>query len=117
MSKKFGVISYVLWVAGGIFLPSTSFALTRSYVVQMHSIWPKGYRGPILDFCSGIGCNVWGFCGIVQVVLNLISFGISIAFFVLLPIFFTWGGVVILTSQGNPGKIGEGKKILTGTLV
>ena len=86
----------------------------------MPSIWPTGYwgdRGTGLLGCSGIACNALGFCGIVQAVLNLISFGISIAFFILLPIFFTWGGVVILTSQGNPGKIGEGKKILTGTLV
>jgi hypothetical protein len=107
----------VLWVVGGISLPLTSFALARSYVVQMPPIWPRGFWGPILNFCSGIACSAWGLCGIVQVILNVISFGISIAFFAVLPIFLTWGGVVILTSQGNPGKLGEGKKILTGTLV
>ncbi len=117
MLKKFRATSYLLPIIGSAFFPLTGFAADRVYSVQMHSIWPKGYWGPILDFCSGIACNAWGFCGIVQVFLNLISFGISLAFFVFLPIFLTWGGVVILTSGGNPGKVSEGKKILTGTLV
>lgn len=125
MAKKFFVISFLLLTIGGSFLPLVTHA------VNMPSIWPTGYWGDKdtgLLGCSGLtklpdgttilgDCSTKGFCGIVQVVLNLISFGISIAFFVLLPIFFTWGGVVILTSQGNPGKVGEGKKILTGTLV
>ena len=114
MSKKLLIVSCLSLIA--CFLPYISFA------VQMESIWPTGYWGGPngLVGCSGINCNVGptgGFCGIVQVVLNVISFGISIAFFILMPIFLVWGGMVILTSQGNPGKLGEGKKILTGAVV
>ena len=114
MQKLFRVIRYPLLVISSLAVPLKSFA-----AVKMESIWPTGYWGGSKGLlgCSGIYCNEAGFCGIVQVILNVISFGISIAFFVLLPIFLTWGGIVILTSQGNPGKLGEGKKILTGTLV
>ncbi|OGY99727.1 MAG: hypothetical protein A2945_01870 [Candidatus Liptonbacteria bacterium RIFCSPLOWO2_01_FULL_52_25] len=124
MNKKFRIISYALSVVGGAFTPLKSFA------VQMESIWPTGWWGNPetgLLGCNGsvdraikLGvpwCNALGFCGIVQVLLNVVSFGISIAFFVLMPIFLVWGGIIILTSGGNPGKLGEGKKILTGTLV
>jgi hypothetical protein len=110
MAKKFFVVGYLVLVVGGAFLPLITNA------INMPPIWPTGYWGPFVG-CNGIDCNAQGFCGIVQVFLNIISFGISLAFFVLMPIFLTWGGVVILMSQGNPGKMSEGKKILTGTLV
>ena len=113
MHKKLFFISRLSFIGGLLLSPLTSFA------VQMHTIWPIGYWGGDkgLIECSGVACNALGWCGLVQVFLNFISLGISIAFFVLMPIFLVWGGVVILTSQGNPAKLGEGKKILGGAVV
>ena len=56
-------------------------------------------------------------CDLIHTLIHLISLGESIALYAAAPILFAWGGILILISAGNPGRISEGKKILTGTLI
>ncbi len=72
-----------------------------------------GYNG--LVSCRGLGCT--SACQLVGTFINVVYFGITITLYFIFPTLFAWGGIVILTSAGNPGRIESGKKILTGTLI
>ncbi len=56
-------------------------------------------------------------CDLIHTLLHVIAFGESLALYAGAPILFAWGGILIIISSGNPGKISEGKKILTGTII
>ncbi len=104
-------------------LPALSFAATQI------NLFPTGFWGPLVS-CSGAvkvfdasgnatdnpnACT--SLCDLIDTFLRLIYFGMTVALFILTPVFFAWGGLTILVAGGDPGKLGEGKKILTGTLV
>lgn len=72
------------------------------------------YWGPFVD-CTKIDCNSLN--GLVQVALNIVSFGITIALFFAAPALFAWGGILLLISGASPSKREQGKKIITGTLI
>lgn len=87
----------------------------------MPDIFPGGYwadpygtppRG--LLYCSPDGCT---FDDLIQTFLNFVAFGITLALFIATPILFAWGGIMIMLAGGSPEKLGQGKKILTGTLI
>ncbi len=86
----------------------------------MPDIFPKGYwaTGGLVS-CTGGNCSL---DELIQTVLNVVSFGITLALFVAAPILFGWGGIKIMLGSQLPGlekgsTISEGKKILTGTLI
>lgn len=56
-------------------------------------------------------------CDLIHTLIHVIAFGMSLTLYAAAPILFAWGGILILISSGNPGKISEGKKVLTGTLI
>lgn len=112
-----------------VMLPSLSFA-------HPTSIWPGGYWGPLVS-CTGSlktiipGCTpsatntclrdnpnpCTSLCDLIDTFLHVVYFGITLVVFVFTPIFFAWGGIMILISSGDPGKLQKGKQILTGTLI
>ncbi len=49
--------------------------------------------------------------------IHLAYFGMTITLFFLAPALFAWGGILILISGASPGKLEQGKKILTGTVI
>ncbi|OGZ53426.1 MAG: hypothetical protein A3B25_01880 [Candidatus Ryanbacteria bacterium RIFCSPLOWO2_01_FULL_48_26] len=71
--------------------------------------------GEVVPFEPETACK--SLCDLIHTLIHLIVFGMSITLFGAAPILFAWGGILILTSAGNPGKISDGKKILTGTLI
>ena len=109
-------------------LPITSFAHTPD-------LFPSGFWGPIVSCGAPIKVTTTGtgndrttqaepndgaclsLCDLVHTLIHLIVFGMSLALYAGAPVLFAWGGILILISAGNPGKISEGKKILTGTLI
>lgn len=108
MQKKLLAISYSLIVIS-FFLPVLSFA-------HAPNIWAGGYWGnPPLLSCTGGTCA--NLCDLVHTVIHILYFIMSIAVYIATPILFAWGGLKIIVSTGNPGKVSEGKKIVTGTLV
>jgi len=56
-------------------------------------------------------------CDLIHTIFHIIAFGISLTLYLGVPVLFAWGGILIMASGGNPGRISEGKKVLTGTLI
>lgn len=82
-------------------LPSLSFAHTPS-------IWPAGYWGAPLVSCSGDTKSsnpCISLCDLTHTFLHVVYFGMTLVVFVFTPIFFAWGGIMILISSGDPGKL------------
>ncbi|OGZ00597.1 MAG: hypothetical protein A2946_03180 [Candidatus Liptonbacteria bacterium RIFCSPLOWO2_01_FULL_53_13] len=88
-----------------LILPS----ITSAFVPP--KVFPTGYWGKPLVVPDH------SFCGLIQTFVNVIYFGITILFFVLIPFFIMYGGFLILTSMGSSEKVGEGRKMVTGAIV
>ncbi len=94
-------------------------------VLQTPSIFPGGYWGTGgLVSCTGIYSGqaaakkyCTSVCDIIQTMVNIIYFGITLVLFVFTPILFAWGGITYLTSGGSPARRENAKKILTGALI
>ena len=88
--------------------------------VQAPNIWPGGFWGPLLS-CTGDYTQTSGtchdLCDLMQTVVNVIYFAISIAVFVITPILFGIGAIMIMVAGANPGMLERGKKTLTGTII
>ena len=120
--KKLFAFGYVSFVLGLLFLPVIASA-------AMPGIPYWGGNGIVS--CTGLGKSdathnssggsdgkaCTSLCDLVQTIENILSFGETVALFIATPIFFAWGGIVILTAGANPGQIEQGKKIFTGTLI
>lgn len=93
--------------------------------IQMPALWPTGYWAPTgLLSCNNtknsdntIKLNCTSLADLMQTLLNILSFAMTIAIFVLAPIFFAWGGIMIMIAGASPDKFATGKKILTGTII
>lgn len=60
--------------------------------------------------CKGTG-------DLIHTFIHFVYFGMTIALFLLAPLFFAWGGLMILIAGDSPEKMSSGKKILTGTVI
>lgn len=96
----------------------------------MPNIWPTGYWAP-----GGIvSCTAFystsandaaqmgkPYCtsidNLVQTVLNALALGMSIAIFIVAPVSFVSGGVMMMLSGANPEMLGQSKRLLTGTVI
>ena len=56
-------------------------------------------------------------CDLIDTVLNVIYFAMTLAIFVFAPMLFAWGGFMVLTAGAKPDQVGMAKKVLTGTLI
>lgn len=82
----------------------------RAAEIKEPSVFPTGYWGPLIAPDRDI-------CGLVQTILNVIYFAVSVLFFLLIPVYVMYGGFLMLTSMGSTEKVGEGKKAITGAIV
>lgn len=74
---------------------------------------------PVIDFTplgGGIESCV-NLCQLLTFVQRIIYFGMSLAVFVLAPIFISWGGVMIMIARGTPSGLERGKKILFSAII
>ncbi len=89
----------------------------------MPSLWPTGYWGPLLSCNTGknadgtVNLTCASLNDLIQTILNVVAFAMTLALFVLAPLFFAWGGLMMLIAGGSPQKMASGKKILTGTVI
>ncbi len=139
----FKVIILILALAAGVLLilPQKSFALTTTGcdVGEATSI---PFWGPFVS-CSGpqyINCDSSGKCQenrcackpfdqggkaqLIQTFINVVYFGMTVALFVLAPILFAWGGILIMIGAssieeigGKKASISKGRSVITGTFV
>jgi hypothetical protein len=105
---------------------------TVSY--QPPSLWPTGYWGKgglvscigdYIPYGTGQGqspvlgnppvCN--NLCDLMDTIINIIYFVMSIAIFIITPLMFVTGAIMIMVSGANPEMLGTGKRILKGTVI
>ncbi|MDO8536664.1 MAG: hypothetical protein Q7R94_00245 [bacterium] len=72
------------------------------------------YWGPLVS-CTGATCA--DLCDLLHTFVHIVYFGVTIAVFLVAPVLIAWGGIMIMLAGGNPGKLEEGKKIVTGTII
>jgi hypothetical protein len=93
---------------------------------QTPSLWPTGYWGPLVS-CTGnylrnngdstVPNSCTDLCDLIGTATNIIVFMMSVAIFIIAPISFVVGGIMIMIAGANPGMLEQGKKILTGAVV
>ena len=108
--------TYHLLLVVFLVVPLLSFA-HQGHDVSAPSIFPSGYWGAdgLVVRCGG--SNPCDRNDLIHTFIHVIYFGMTLALFVAAPIFFAWGGILILMSGANPGGIEQGKKIVTGTVM
>jgi hypothetical protein len=112
-------IALILIIGSSVALP-----LMASAAWSTPNIWgvPPGYWGPLVS-CTGNYINAGtlppctSLCDLIDTIINVIYFGMSIAIFIIAPICIVIGGIMILLGGANPGMLESGKKALTGAII
>lgn len=80
------------------------------------------YWGPLVSCTGGTPggsdekvCE--SFCDLVKTAQNFLKFAMTIAIYVIAPIFFVWGGIMILTAGGSEKRVTEARKMLTSVAI
>ncbi len=115
-------IVFILVVGSSVILPLVASAQTYN----PPSLWPTGYWGQGgLISCTGnylpnapAGTNpCTNLCDLINTFINIVYFILSIAIFIITPVSFIVGAIMIMISGANPEMLGQGKKILLGTVI
>ena len=69
--------------------------------------------GPIVP-CSGPDCN---FCSLLQLIVNLVNFGIYNIFIPLAGLLILWGGIMMVIAGAKEENYKKGKEILKNTVI
>jgi hypothetical protein len=92
----------------------------------MPNLWPSGYWAPNgLVSCTGdyISAQLSGatpctsLLDLIQTILNITAFMMSIAIFIVMPVLLVYGAVLIMMGGANPDMLSTGKKVLLGTVI
>ncbi len=125
MKKPSGQLILLLSLIAILSLPHIVAAYTAP------NIWPTGFWGPLVS-CSGNyiqgstnylpndaqhtgACQ--SVCDLIGTILNIIYFAITLCLFVLAPIMFAIGGVMLMVSGANPEMLSQGKRVLLGAVI
>ena len=96
------------------------------------SVWQpaKILAGP-LTVCTGnyLGAGTSGtsqtnglppcqdLCDLTAQIVQILYFVMAVGIWIIIPITFAYGAIMLMISQGEPAKISEARKILIGTLI
>lgn len=86
------------------------------------NVWSPGIlKGPLVT-CTGTGTGKVPYaceslCDLVSTFANVVYFFIGVVIWIVTPILFAWSGLLFMLSQGNPGRQGDAKKMITGTVI
>jgi len=116
------VVTLSLFAAATLFAPFAASASVAS------GIWPTGYWGPLVSCTGNYDSSVklmagapaqscTSVCDLIGTIINVVYFAMSFAIFIITPILFVTGGVMMMVSGANPEMLGRGKKTLTSTLI
>lgn len=120
----FAVILFIV-----AFAPAVASAQTTA--AHGYDIWkvPPGYWGPIVS-CTGnypvgtatqptgpIKNNCTNLGDLIQTFLNAVYLLMSVALFVIAPILFIIGGIMMITSSGSPDRVSQARKAMIGAVI
>ncbi|MFA5870500.1 MAG: pilin [Candidatus Paceibacterota bacterium] len=116
---KVSLFVSVVLVLFFIFIPSLSLAADPPSIFSGINIWQNAYCGstssPITSTEGPKGpC---GFCDAIIIASNVMRYMFELVFYILFPVFFAWGGIQFMISQGNPSKIKQARQILISTVI
>jgi len=107
----------VLLVLFLLFAPLLSSAESSPTIFSGINIWTGAYCGSG-KIASNEGpqgpCDL---CDAIIVASNIMRYMFELIFYILFPLFFAWGGIQFMVSQGNPGKLKHARQILISTVV
>jgi hypothetical protein len=111
-------ILFILIVGSSAVFPLVASAYTTP------SLWPTGYwaTGGLIS-CTGnylssnTGPQCTNLCDLINTFVNIVYFLMTIAIFIIAPISFLAGAIMIMVSGANPGMLENGKKVLTGAVI
>lgn len=72
---------------------------------------------PTGPYGSGSNAPCRSLCDLIQTFVNIIFFLITICLFVLSPISFAVGGIMMMASGANPEMLSKGKSVLLSTVI
>lgn len=116
--KNAATLLFILIVGSSVALPLVASAYTAP------NLWgnPPGFWGPLVsctgNYLSGSGATpCTNLCDLINTFVNIVYFLISIALFIIAPLSFAVGGIMIMFAGANPGMLESGKKVLTGAVI
>lgn len=122
IKKNAAAVALIFIVGASVALPLAAYADSTGWT--MPSLWPTGFWAPNgLVSCTGnylpsnTGPQCTDLCDLIDTVINVLYFGMTIAIFVIAPIMFVVGGIMLLLAGANPEMISAGKKALTATVI
>ncbi len=112
--RRSALLCTALVLVAFMFMPSVSSAHEIKF-------WTTpGYWGPLIS-CSGDGSGglpaCTSACDLIHTFQHLIYFGMTLAIFVFAPIFFAYGGIMMLIAGANPSLYSQGKDAITKTVI
>jgi len=91
------------------------------FALAAPNIWPLGFWGPLVsctgNYLNGTGAPCQNLCDLVNTIINVLYFLISVCIFIVAPVSFAIGGIMIMVAGANPEMLSKGKHTITGTAV
>ncbi len=106
-----------------IFAVMSPFVAFGASAAVKSNVWnPSILQGPLVT-CLGSGTNpavpytCTSVCDFVSTFANVVYFFIGVVIWIIAPIMVAISGIMLMLSQGNPGKRDNARKMITGTVV
>jgi len=124
-NNSFLKIFLILIPVGMAIVPLAAMAATTVTPVVAPNIWgvPPGWWAPNgIVSCTGNyltgatnSCSNLG--DLLQTAVNVIYLGMSIALFIIAPILFLVGAIMLITAGASPDMITKGRQTMVGTVI
>ena len=113
MNKFFGIVhNSKAKLFFGIFLALIFLTVSSPVFAEGLPYWGKD-----LIPCGWKDNECVNWCQLIKLTDNLTSFGITIAVFVIAPIFIAYGGIMIIAAGGSEARFSRGKQIVTAAVI
>jgi hypothetical protein len=117
------------WLIGAVLalaiFPALAFA---AHINPNTNVWSPAILAGPLTVCTGNYLGSQGpapyqsarcqdLCDFVAEIIQILYFIIGVGIWIIIPILFGYSGVQIILARGNPAKVSEARKSLTGALI
>lgn len=105
---------------GMVLVPFAAMAATG---VTAPSLWPTGYWAPngivscTGNYLAGASNSCTSLTDLLQTFINVIYLGMSIGLFIIAPILFLVGAIMIIAAGAKPDLITKGRQTMVGAVI